>query len=119
MSNDEHNIRELAKTVDVKSFEAGVKYAQGLVRAHLNNTTAEDIGNEIANLLETDGILIPRRLVKAVCAVTHGVTEGIMGALLSSLERDSKWAVDKLTQYSHGVSDAHMTRLAAALSKEG
>ena len=50
--------------------------------------------------------------------VRFGVLKNSRTALGEVLERDSRWAVDKLTQYSEGVSDAHVSRLAAAMRGE-
>ena len=114
-NNEQQQLREMAPMIDVKSFKAGLNYAQGIIKAVIDKTAGEQTKARITALTKEHDALIPESNVQFIVNLVMVVNETALTALGEVLERDSKWAVDKLIQYSEGVPDAHMTRLAAAM----
>jgi len=115
MSNNEQQLRELAPMIDVKSFEAGVKYTQGVMRTLISKVSSTQTKDKVIKMAKESDIITSPKMAQFVVAVVLGVNEATLNHLAEVLERDSKWAIDKLTQYSEGVSDAHVSKLAAAM----
>ncbi len=114
-NNEQQQLREMAPMIDVKSFKAGLNYAQGIIKAVIDKTAGEQTKARITALTKEHDALIPESNVQFIVNLVMVVNETALTALGEVLERDSKWAVDKLIQYSEGVSDAHVSKLAAAM----
>ena len=113
----EQELHRIAQIIDVKSFEIGLNYSQKLVKALVDKTLGSQVVGDVMEVvkksIDYDYEALPTE--EATAIITAAVVKAALNNLTDVLERDSKWTIDKLMQYSEGVSDAHVSKLAAAM----
>lgn len=112
-----HNLEQLAKLVDTKSFIAGMRYTEAVMSQSIDQILAAKITSIVKESMEARGTITSPRLERITEEMIREALQGALQALQKVTGDTLRWAEDKTIQYAHGLTDAHLERLARAAAE--
>lgn len=112
-----HDLEQLAKSIDTKSFIARMRYTEAVMKQSIDQILTAKLTPLIKEAMEAKGTITSPRLERVTEEMIKEALQGALEALKKVTDDTLKWAEDKTIQYSHGVTDAHLERLARAAAE--